>query len=1123
MTQSFPALRSRITFSLGRTKLFAVLALLALGGSSSRGLYGQQQIVISQVYGAGGNAGALLKNDYVELFNRSATAVSVTNWSVQYASATGTGNFGGNPVTVFSATLQPGQYYLVQMSGGTNGAPLPTPDTTGTVSMAAGAGKVALVNSAAGLACNGGSNPCSPAQLASIKDLVGYGNANFFEGSGAAPTISTTTAAIRANGGCVDTNNNAVDFTAGTPTPRNTSSPSNNCFAPLAITNNSSLTGAFVYQHYSVTFTASGGTGTGYGFSKTSGSFPPGFNFANGTLSGQPTTTSGSPFAFTIQVTDSGGNQASKDFSLVINPVPTCSVTHTIGQIQGSGTRSPVAGQTVTTTGIVTGLRDNGFFIQMPPPGDGDPETSDGIFVYTSSAPSLDAVPGNAMCVTGTVQEYPADPHDLSSTEIAQPTVFAIGIDNPLPPPVIITAADTTPGGGLYQLEKFEGMRIQVDSLTAVAPTRGSINETSASSLSNGFFYGVITGIARPFREIGVEQPDELPAGSPCCVARWDANPEILGVNTGDYPGSTPLDVNAGAVLTNVIGLLDFTDRYYTILTDPFYPPAVSNNYLTAAALLPATSGEFTVASFNLQGFYDTVNDPGTSDVVLTPAAFERRLAKASLAIRNVLRYPDIIGVQEVENLATLQAIATRVNNDAVGSGDANPGYVAYLEEGNDSSGIDVGLLVKPARFTGIEVIQVGKDATYYDPVGKQQAMLNDRPPLVLHATVPSGPSFTLIVNHLRSLIGIDSAADGPRVRAKREAQAEYLAGYIQSLQAANPAANIVSVGDYNAYQFSDGYADVMGVIKGSPAPADQVVLAGPTITVPPLTDLVETLEADQRYSYSESGSAQVLDHILVNSNMLFRLTGMTYARLDADFPETYRNDPNRPERISDHDVPVAYFSVDVTAPVTTAVPSIPANANGWYNSDVVINLTASDNSGGAGVKKIHYTISGAAAGGGTLEGEAVGNSTSLAFTSEGSSTLTYYAIDNAGNKEAAKSLTILIDKTPPVISGLPVQGYELWPPNNKLVKVATVTVSDGLAGPASFNVVGTSSEPSTPGDPDIVITGSGLEPRVVLLRAQRLGSGSDRVYTLTATAQDLAGNTTTVVTKVIAPHDQGK
>ena len=113
-----------------------------------------------------------------------------------------------------------------------------------------------------------------------------------------------------------------------------------------------------------------------------------------------------------------------------------------------------------------------------------------------------------------------------------------------------------------------------------------------------------------------------------------------------------------------------------------------------------------------MERFFDTVNDPGVSDVALTATAFNNRLNKASLAIRHVLQSPDIIGVEEVENLTTLQAVAAKVNNDAVGEGQPDPGYQAFLVEGNDVGGIDSGLLVKTPRVTIVDVTQFGQTTT---------------------------------------------------------------------------------------------------------------------------------------------------------------------------------------------------------------------------------------------------------------------------------------------------------------------------------------------------------------------------------------------------------------------------
>jgi uncharacterized protein len=218
-------MRRRFSLLLVMSLVASTLPFLALAPAIADS---DAQVVISQVYGGGGNTGAPYTHDFVELFNRSGAPVSLAGRSIQYASATGTGNFGASSTQLTelpAVTLQPGQYYLVQQAGGSTGEPLPTPDLVdpSPIAMAAGAGKVALVEGTTTLGCNGGSTPCSAEQLARIVDLVGYGNANFFEGSGAAPTLSNTTAALRLEDGAQDTDDNAADFVAGTPAPRNSS------------------------------------------------------------------------------------------------------------------------------------------------------------------------------------------------------------------------------------------------------------------------------------------------------------------------------------------------------------------------------------------------------------------------------------------------------------------------------------------------------------------------------------------------------------------------------------------------------------------------------------------------------------------------------------------------------------------------------------------------------------------------------------------------------------------------------------------------------------------------------------------------------------------------------------
>lgn len=195
-------------------------------------------LVISQIYGAGGNSGATFDHDYIEIFNPSAVSVNLNGWSVQYASATGTS---WSRTTLPSFTLQPGQYFLIQASSsGANGNPLPTPDvSTGTISMSATAGKVALVNSTTVL-----SGAC-PSDI-TIADLVGYGNSSnvpsCFEGSLYAPAPSTTNADLRNHNGCQDTDNNSTDFAASAANPRNSASALNYCQATATPTNTPTYT-----------------------------------------------------------------------------------------------------------------------------------------------------------------------------------------------------------------------------------------------------------------------------------------------------------------------------------------------------------------------------------------------------------------------------------------------------------------------------------------------------------------------------------------------------------------------------------------------------------------------------------------------------------------------------------------------------------------------------------------------------------------------------------------------------------------------------------------------------------------------------------------------------------------
>jgi hypothetical protein len=173
------------------------------------------KVVISQIFGGGGNLGSAYKNDFIELYNSGNATVDLTGWAVQYASASGT----TWAVTPLKNSIAPSHYYLIQEAAGPYYVPLlPTPDVTNNTSMHANTAKVALTSSIAQLM---GSNPSAGP---TVVDFVGYGtNANAWFGSGYAPTISNTVAVLRLNGGVTDTRDNAKDFYADVPNPRNSS------------------------------------------------------------------------------------------------------------------------------------------------------------------------------------------------------------------------------------------------------------------------------------------------------------------------------------------------------------------------------------------------------------------------------------------------------------------------------------------------------------------------------------------------------------------------------------------------------------------------------------------------------------------------------------------------------------------------------------------------------------------------------------------------------------------------------------------------------------------------------------------------------------------------------------
>jgi predicted extracellular nuclease len=599
----------------------------------------------------------------------------------------------------------------------------------------------------------------------------------------------------------------------------------------------------------------------------------------------------------------------------------------TIHDIQGSGAVSPFVGERVRTTGIVTGIRtlDSGFFIQTPDAEiDGDPITSEGLLISGPADPSLSR--GDLVEVVGFVSESPTGaPEGRHVTHIAASrTVEVLSTGNPLPAPVTLTAADAAPDGPLDALEKYEGMRVRVPSLVGVGPTEGTVVDAEATATSTGVFFGVIGDTPRPMREPGLDPFEPEPPGLPACVPpnpcvpRFDGNPERIRVDSDAQVGAGALDLAVGDIVSDLVGPLTYEFDAFTIAPDPGAPRTSERVFAPVSAPGPR---QFTVGSFDLQRLYDTADDPATTDVVMTGAGLDRRLSKLSLLVRNGLQAPDILGVSAVENADVLQALADRINFDAIGAGEASPAYLAYLLEGSDPGGIDVGFLVRSTRMQVRDVTQ-GDVGTFVDPTDGSVDPLNDRPSLILRAvfTGSEGAEFpvTVIANHLESLNDIADPLAGPRVREKRRAQAEFLATLVQARQLADPNERIVVLGNMNAFEFNDGLVDSVGTIVGMPTPASAVLLSSLDLVNPDLVDAGSFLTIGERYSVVSEGNAQQFDHLLFTQNLTSNFARLEFGRVNADFPETFRSDPNRAERSSDHDPLVAFFTLPLPLPALT-------------------------------------------------------------------------------------------------------------------------------------------------------------------------------------------------------------
>ena len=544
--------------------------------------------------------------------------------------------------------------------------------------------------------------------------------------------------------------------------------------------------------------------------------------------------------------------------------------TGEISGIQGSGAASPYlrAVSVKTNDNIVTAVGAGGFFIQTPARrSDNDPDTSDGIFVVHDGSPTV-AV-GDQVDVSGTVEEY------FGFTRFASGATVTVDASNQtVPAPVEFDASRPAPNPAsahcALEPECYEGMLVRIASGTVQSGSQYFGSDNVAEMW-------VRPGDGRAFRERGARYPGI--SGRPD-IPVWDGNPEVFELDP-DKLGLTNVSWKPGATFS-ATGVLGYEWGHYELWATELQQK--TDGITLPQAVRDKATGEVTVASLNLLN--------------LRASDADLKYEKLSLYIRDVLKSPDVIGVQEVYLQAALDKLATQIETD-----DSNVDYTAHVKQTANSQA--VGFLVR----SGVTVAtgypkEHGSGETFIDPSDQSVDPVHDRLPIVLEASVGNF-DFTVIDIHNRSLIGVEEAVRGLRIRAKRLAQAQSVAKLVQ--QEADKGSKVIVVGDFNAYEFTDGYVDVLGQIKGSPKPARNL-LSGPDLVEPNLCNLVDGLPALDRYSLLFEGSAQALDHALINPAMARHAVEMQFGRGNADAAGVNRNNSNALAS-SDHDGLVVYLS----------------------------------------------------------------------------------------------------------------------------------------------------------------------------------------------------------------------
>ena len=897
-------------------KLTVLAALLA--GLSVPAMAASPNLVISQIYGAGGNAGSVLRNDYVEIFNRGTIAVTATGWSVQYGSATSTGAWSGKSVLP-TFTIEPGQYILIQeQSGGGVGALLPTPIVVPAAGFNASAttGKIALVSDSVTLS---GATPAT----ANLVDLIGFGGANGFEGANA-PAPSATLALFRARGGCTDTDSNAADFTTGAPAPRTSDSTRNACTTlpkPIVLTCPSSLSveqGAGGLAALSATDADSIVDGASITSAAVAGISLTGFSAAgaNGgvasvNLQADPALVPGN-YPVVVRFTNNAAQQQSCSVNVSV------AGQATIPQIQGAGATSPYNNAVMSTQGVVTHKVANGYFLQDAA-GDGDPATPDALFVLSNDPVAV----GDLVRVRGTVTEFLPSGGARTVTQIKDVTTAT----------VISSGNSVTPANITFDasldLARYESMLVNI---------------TNDMTVNQTFFLGdrgeLTLAVGR--RETPTNRYRPNSAEAIAMAADNARNSLVLDDSLNTVPTVIPyIDggsrvVRAGDTVSGLTGVIDYNTYGggvgYKLQynTEPLFSAA---NPRTAA---PQAAAGLKVASANVLNYFTTFTDGtdafgGTGQGCMlgafsssancrgadSMAEFQRQTAKVVSEL--VAIDADVVGLMEVQN-----------------NGDIALDYL--VQQMNGRIGFPVYAYVPAPPATGTDAIRV---AMIYKPASvsliggalSDADAVNARPPMAQTFRASNGARFSVVVNHMfaKSSCGTGANADLGDGQGcnnlRRVQQATRLSTvFLPQVISAAGDPDVLVIGDMN----SNGAEDPIYALTQAGLVSEIERFVRPT-TLP--------------YSYVFNGDAGYIDHALASASLDTQLAGVTEWHVNADEPAMidYNLDnksaaaialiEDHAYRASDHDPVVV--SMNLQATIADATSGFAVQRSGMLTNRV--------------------------------------------------------------------------------------------------------------------------------------------------------------------------------------------